>query len=72
MNLSSNLCKQVPEEITFYMVSGNYKIAQLVCNRILYTTHLSHKNGRADTHLNTYVRFKRGKGKKGKYERQMS
>lgn len=40
------------------MVSGNYQIAQLVCSRILYTTHLNHKNGSAGTHLNTYAKFK--------------
>lgn len=40
------------------MISGNYQIAQLVCSRILYTTHLNHKNGSAGTHLNTYAKFK--------------
>lgn len=66
MNLASNLCKQVPEEMIFSMVSGNHKIAQSVCNRLLYTTCLNHKNGSIGIHLNTYTRFKREKGKKRK------
>lgn len=51
------------------MVSGNYKIAQLVCNGILYTTHLNRRNGSAGIHLNTYERFQREKGKKRKGRR---
>lgn len=38
-----------------------------MCSRILYTTHLNHKNGSAGIHLNN-VRFEREKGKKERYK----